>query len=67
LQQSLLAVLKARFPQAPIALIEDIERIHERDALRSLLVAAAQASTIEEFVPHLKQAAREAAQQEPLS
>jgi hypothetical protein len=62
LQQSLEAVLAARFPQAPIALTEDIQRVASPDKLRDLLVAAAKAATIEEFEPHLKQAASESAQ-----
>jgi len=55
-------VLAARFPQAPIALTEDIQRVASPDKLRDLLVAAAKAATIEEFEPHLKQAASESAQ-----
>jgi hypothetical protein len=62
LQQSLEAVLAARFPQAPFGLVEDIQRVTSLDKLRDLLVYAAKAATIEEFEPHLKQAASESAQ-----
>jgi hypothetical protein len=64
LQQSLEAVLAARFPQAPIALTDDIQRVTSLDKLRDLLVYAAKAATIEEFEPLLKQAASESAQPE---
>jgi hypothetical protein len=64
LQQSLEAVLAARFPQAPFGLVEDIQRVTSLDKLRGLLVYAAKAAAIEEFEPHLKQAARDSQQAE---
>ena len=62
LQQSLQAILAARFPQAPIALVQNIQRVNRTETLHELLVAAAQAATIEEFEPHLRQAVRESQQ-----
>ena len=57
LQQALEEALAARFPQAPIALIHDIQRVTKPDQLRHLIIAVFQVADLSEFERLLAQAA----------
>jgi len=59
LQQTLMEALIARFPQAPLALIQDIWRVTRPEHLRSLFVAVVKSPDLDAFERVLKQTAAE--------